>query len=84
LPGTSLNLAQLLDREPVAGADPYQAQLQLEQTLVAGYISKQTHQAIEERIIGPQAMPQFADLSHPANVNVIAGLLLGSPEFQRK
>jgi hypothetical protein len=29
-------------------------------------------------------MPQFADLSHPANVNVIAGLLLGSPEFQRK
>jgi uncharacterized protein (DUF1800 family) len=84
LPGTTFNLAPLLDGEPVAGADPYQTQLKLEQTLVAGDISKQTHETIEERIVGPQAMPQFADASHPANVNVIAGLLLGSPEFQRK
>jgi uncharacterized protein (DUF1800 family) len=83
-PGTTFNLAPLLDGEPVAGADPYQTQLKLEQTLVDGDISKQTHETIEERIVGPQAMPQFADASHPANVNVIAGLLLGSPEFQRK
>jgi uncharacterized protein (DUF1800 family) len=84
LPGTTFDLAPLLDGEPVAGADPYQTQLKLEQTLVAGDISKQTHETIEERIVGPQAMPQFADASHPANVNVVAGLLLGSPEFQRK
>ena len=84
LPGTTFNLAPLLDGEPVAGADPYQTQLKLEQTLVAGDISKQTHETIEEHIVGPQAMPQFADASHPANVAVIAGLLLGSPEFQRK
>ena len=32
----------------------------------------------------PQAMAQFEDPGRPANVNVIAGLLLGSPEFQRK
>ena len=70
--------------DPVADADPYQVQLKLEQTLIAGDISKQTHETIEERIVTPQAMAQFEYPSHPANVNVIAGLLLGSPEFQRK
>src|SRR5271166_4503751 len=84
LPGTNFNLAQLLNGTPVTDADPYQVQLKLEQTLVPGDISKQTHQTIEERIVGPQAMAQFEDPSHPTNVNVIAGLLLGSPEFQRK
>jgi len=82
LPGTSFNLAQLLNSTPGTESDPYQVQLKLEQTLIAGDISKQTHQTIEDRIVGPQAMAQFEDPSHPANV--IAGLLLGSPEFQRK
>jgi uncharacterized protein (DUF1800 family) len=84
VPGTTFNLSQLLDGAPVADADPYQVQLKLEQTLVPGDVSKQTHQTIEERIVDPQAMAQFEDPAHPANVNVIAGLLLGSPEFQRK
>jgi uncharacterized protein (DUF1800 family) len=84
LPGTSFNLSQLLDGAPVTDADPYQVQLKLEQALVPGDISKQTHQTIEERIVTPQAMAQFEDPGHPANINVIAGLLLGSPEFQRK
>jgi uncharacterized protein (DUF1800 family) len=84
LPGTSFNLAQLLNSTPGTESDPYQVQLKLEQTLIASDISKQTHQTIEDRIVGPQAMAQFEDPSHPANVNVIAGLLLGSPEFQRK
>src|SRR5208337_1564166 len=82
--GTTFNLSQLLNGAPVADADPYQVQLKLEQTLVPGDISKQTHQTIEERIVDPQAMAQFEDPAHPANLNVIAGLLLGSPEFQRK
>jgi uncharacterized protein (DUF1800 family) len=84
LPGTTFNLSQLLDGAPVADADPYQVQLKLEQTLLPGEISQQTHETIEERIVDPQAMAQFEDPAHPANVNVIAGLLLGSPEFQRK
>jgi len=84
LQGTSFNLAQLLNGAPLTDADPYEVQLRLEQTLVPGDISKQTHQTIEERIVGPQAMAQFEDPLHPTNVNVIAGLLLGSPEFQRK
>ena len=84
LPGTTFNLSQLLNGAPVSDADPYQVQLKLEQTLVPGDISKQTHQTIEERIVDPQAMAQFEDPAQPVNVNVIAGLLLGSPEFQRK
>ena len=84
LPGASFNLAQLLSPAPTADADPYQVQLKLEQTLVPGDVSLQTHQTIEDHIVGPQAMAQFEDPSHPSNLNVIAGLLLGSPEFQRK
>ena len=49
-----------------------------------GDISKKTHQTIEERIVTPQATAQFEDPGRAPNVNVIAGLLLGSPEFQRK
>src|SRR5271166_3670945 len=81
LPGTSFSLAQLLGSAPGTDTDPYQAQLKLEETLIPGDISKQTHQTIDERIVGPQAMAHFEDPSHSTNVNVIAGLLLGSPEF---
>ena len=84
MPGTSFDLAQLLKDTPVSDADPYQVQLKLEQALVPGGISKQTHQTIEERIVTPQAMAEFEDPGRQANVSVIAGLLLGSPEFQRK
>jgi uncharacterized protein (DUF1800 family) len=84
LPGTSFNLQRLLNDAPGGDADPYQVQLRLEQLLIAGDISKQTHETIEERIVVPQAAAQSQDPGHPANINVIAGLLLGSPEFQRK
>jgi hypothetical protein len=57
-------------------------QLKLEETLLAGDVSKQTHDTIEERIVSPDLAAQ--NPSHPPNVNTIAGLLLGSPEFQRK
>jgi len=84
LPGTTFDLARLLNGAAMADADPFQVQLELEQALVPGDISKQTHETIESQIVDPQATAQSKDPSHPANVNVIAGLLLGSPEFQRK
>jgi uncharacterized protein (DUF1800 family) len=100
LQGISFNLAQLMNSTPappasataIAGAtlttvslgddDPYQVQLKLEQLLLAGDISKQTHDAIEQQIVGPRL--QGENVRNQPNVNVIAGLLLGSPEFQRK
>src|SRR5664280_386097 len=84
LPGTSFNLAQLTNKAATSDADPYQVQLDLEQTLLSGDVSKQTHQTIEAKIVSPEVVAQFANPNRPMNVNVIAGLLLGSPEFQRK
>jgi uncharacterized protein (DUF1800 family) len=84
LPGTSFNLAQLTNKAATSDADPYQVQLDLEQTLLSGDVSKQTHQTIEAKIVSPGVVAQFANPNRPMNVNVIAGLLLGSPEFQRK
>ena len=84
LPGTSFNLAQLTNKVATSDADPYQVQLDLEQTLLSGDVSKQTHQTIEAKIVSPEVVAQFANPNRPMNVNVIAGLLLGSPEFQRK
>jgi hypothetical protein len=51
---------------------------------LAGNVSKQTHETIEERILTPDSAAQGQGTGRPANINVIAGLLLGSPEFQRK
>ena len=58
-------------------------QSELEQTLLAGDISKQTHDTIEQQINRTPAETGGAG-KPPVNANVIAGLLLGSPEFQRK
>jgi hypothetical protein len=99
IPGTSFNLAQLMNSASTAkdGAptidnsagfgdttDPYQVELKLEQMLLAGDISKQTHDVIEQQIVTPQLTAAGQSAPNAPNVNVIAGLLIGSPEFQRK
>jgi uncharacterized protein (DUF1800 family) len=99
IPGTNFNLTQLVGGDQSAQAngpplvtnsaalsdpDPYQVQLKLEQLLLAGDISKQTHDAIEQQIVVPQIAAEGQAPAKAPNVNVIAGLLLGSPEFQRK
>jgi hypothetical protein len=84
VPGTHFDLAQLLGGKPGDNDDPYQVQIKLEQTLLQGDVSKQTHQTIEQRTVSPELVAQAQDPKHVPNVNVIAGLLLGSPEFQRK
>ena len=99
IPGTSFNLAQLMNSasttrdgaptmENSAGfgdtTDPYQVELKLEQMLLAGDISKQTHDVIEQQIVTPQLTAAGQSTPNAPNVNVIAGLLIGSPEFQRK
>jgi uncharacterized protein (DUF1800 family) len=69
----------------------------LENNLLAGDVSKQTHDSIAAQIVdaknvemkppNKQAQPspqQPAHVAQAANVSVMAGLLLGSPEFQRR
>jgi hypothetical protein len=84
LPGVTVDVTKLVSATSATDLDPYQAQLQLEQALLAGDISQQTHDTIEQQVNGSSAAGSGSEAKPPANANVIAGLLLGSPEFQRK
>ncbi len=66
-----------------AAPDPQRTLSALEASLLAGDISKQTHDAISRQL--EQAAPSEGKPAKPASgVGSIAGLLLGSPEFQRR
>ena len=61
----------------------------LETHLIAGGVSQQTHDSIAAQIEATrknvaQQKPGKADAARSPDVNTIAGLLLGSPEFQRR
>jgi hypothetical protein len=55
----------------------------LETSLLGGDVSKQTHDSITAQI-DAAAMGGGQQKQRPPDVNTIAGLLLGSPEFQRR
>jgi uncharacterized protein (DUF1800 family) len=66
-------------------ADPPAVLNDLESTLLAGDISKQTHDTIAARLQDPAiAQRKLDDASRAPNMATIEGLLLGSPEFQRR
>jgi uncharacterized protein (DUF1800 family) len=66
-------------------SDPQDAVVELENNLLPGNISRQTHDTIMQQLNNPQISPgKLADTSRPPNVGAIAGLILGSPEFQRR
>ena len=72
----------------VVAEDSKQALARLEASLLAGDISKQTHDAIVKEIENPtgsaQASARKNDQLPASSPGTIAGLLLGSPEFQRR
>jgi uncharacterized protein (DUF1800 family) len=74
-------------------ADSNLALSALETSLLAGDISKQTHDSITAQIDSGGAyqtkqqnnsLPKQGGQTHSSGVNTLAGLLLGSPEFQRR
>jgi len=66
-------------------ADPQQTLAVLENTLLVGDVSKQTHDAIAARLQDPKiSQRKLDDPARPPNIGIIEGLLLGSPEFQRR
>jgi hypothetical protein len=68
-----------------AAGDPSTVLNDLETTLLAGDISKQTHDTIAARLQDPAiAQRKLDDASRAPNTAMIEGLLLGSPEFQRR
>jgi uncharacterized protein (DUF1800 family) len=83
LPGTSLDQQALLH-----GATPTDAESALallEKDILAGDVSQQTHAVMIRQLNDPQvAQRRLDDPKRPANIGAIAGLIMGSPEFQRR
>jgi uncharacterized protein (DUF1800 family) len=72
--------SQARDEEP-----PEMMQALLENSLLNGEVSKQTHDTIAKQLNDPQVTGRKLDDSpRPVNVGALAGLILGSPEFQRR
>jgi uncharacterized protein (DUF1800 family) len=75
-----------VDSEQLPGRnDPEQALAALENALLSGDVSKQTNDVIVARLQDSKiSRRKLDDPVRPPNINLIAGLLLGSPEFQRR
>jgi uncharacterized protein (DUF1800 family) len=66
-------------------SDALQALLQLEGSLLGGDVSRQTHETISRQLEDPKISERrLDDPARPPNVAAIAGLILGSPEFQKR
>jgi uncharacterized protein (DUF1800 family) len=73
------------DRTGNVPSDPQTALATLENTLLEGDVSQQTHDTIARQLQDPQISGRkLDDSARPPNVSAIEGLLLGSPEFQRR
>ena len=77
-----LKIATQLNR---AHCMPQQVLAVMENSLLAGDVSKQTHDTISKQLQDPQiSRRRMDDPARPPNLGAIAGLILGSPEFQRR
>ncbi|HKD04163.1 MAG TPA: DUF1800 domain-containing protein [Terriglobales bacterium] len=82
--GIQVDPTQMLGDEN-ASPDAEQNLIALENRLLAGNVSRQTHDTIRARLADPGvSQRKLDDPARSPNVAVIGGLLLGSPEFQRK
>jgi uncharacterized protein (DUF1800 family) len=73
------------ERVLLASNDSQQTLAALENSLLAGDVSKQTHDVISARLQDSKiSRRKLDDPARPQNIGLIAGLLLGSPEFQRR
>jgi uncharacterized protein (DUF1800 family) len=83
LQGTSLD-PQVLIHGP-APVDAEAALSTLEQSILAGDVSPQTHAVMEKQLSDPQiSQRKLDDTNKMPNYGAIAGLIMGSPEFQRR
>src|SRR5689334_13544188 len=83
LPGTSLD-PQVLIHGP-APEDSVAALSALEQSILAGDVSAQTHAVMQKQLNDHQiSQRKLDDMDKKPNYGAIAGLIMGSPEFQRR
>ena len=65
--------------------DAQQVLANLEDSLLSGDISRQTHDTISKQLEDPKiSQRRLDDPKRPPNVAAITGLILGSPEFQKR
>jgi len=86
LKGVQVDTERMLETNNSAN-NAVQSLAWLENTWLGGDISMQTHDLIAAQLQDPTMKPTRRTLDDPAhapNVGVIAGLILGSPEFQRR
>ncbi|HWC20620.1 MAG TPA: DUF1800 family protein, partial [Terriglobales bacterium] len=77
-PSTNIHEAQV-------PSDPAGALANFENILLEGDVSKQTHATILNQLNDPEAAARNnVPAAQGTNLRLIAGLLLGSPEFQRR
>ena len=82
--GTQVDTTRMLGNS-TAPPEPSQSLAMMENSLLAGDVSKQTHDTIAARLEDPKvSQRRLDDPARAPNVAGIAGLLLGSPEFQRR
>jgi uncharacterized protein (DUF1800 family) len=83
LPGTSLDPQALIPGP--APADSQAALAALEKSILAGDVSSQTHAVMQKQLGDPQiSQRRLDDADKKPNYGAIAGLIMGSPEFQRR
>jgi uncharacterized protein (DUF1800 family) len=83
LPGTSLDPQALIPGP--APADSQAALAALEKSILAGDVSTQTHAVMQKQLGDPQiSQRRLDDADQKPNYGAIAGLIMGSPEFQRR
>ncbi len=80
LPGTTITLSRLI--APEDAADPGKAVKALSLALIGEDLSPGTRETVEKRIASRPASP--GDPEANTQLPMIAGLILGSPEFQRQ
>jgi len=85
LKGVQADPDRLLSAQNPVPSDPQQALAAMENSLLAGDISRQTHDTISKQLQDPQiARRRLDDPLRPPNLSAIEGLIVGSPEFQRR
>jgi len=83
MPGTSFDPQRVLGTAQQDSAE--QAVGNFENALLGGDVSRQTHETILKQLSDPQVTGRaLDDPARPARVGVVAGLILGSPEFQKR
>jgi len=89
LAGVKMDAAKLAGNgsihEAQAETQAEEVQRTLEQALLAGAVSAQTHETIAKQLSDPLVTGRkLDDPPKPVNQGALAGLILGSPEFQRR